>query len=531
MKRLLILCLTFCMGWGVASASLRDSIGHALRELDGLIERRSDLRQDYEHMLDSLKRKMKSTTDVNEKYQLCGSLFYYYLHYQADSSLYYIGKKEALLPQMNRPDLQGEIHVNRAEVLLVAGKLSEARQELEYIRSEKTEKGLRQYYYGTYCNYYIWQAGLTVDNAMRKRFYQQANNYRDSVLRLMPPGVNHDIVYSNLLLKDGNADRIIRLLERQLKVSKDSKERTNLHYNLSEAYAFKGDTLRQVYHLAQTAILDIKSCVREYMALPTLAWMVYNLGDIERAYVYANCSLEDAAACNSHLRADSGKFISIIQGTMAEKVKRDYIVSRRTAVVFGAMLMLLIITAAFLVRWMKELAKTRRLLEEANDKLAISNQELIETGKVKDAYLQSYMYRCVYYLETMDKQRRALEKLAMAHKTAELFQSIKSDAIIVEERKKLYEEFDRSFLELFPSFVEDINDLLCEDGKLVPKQGEQLGTELRVMALIRLGVTDTARIARFLNCSLTTVYNYRSRIRNRAKGDKSTFEDQVMGCG
>ena len=94
--------------------------------------------------------------------------------------------------------------------------------------------------------------------------------------------------------------------------------------------------------------------------------------------------------------------------------------------------------------------------------------------------------------------------------------------------KNVYNEFDKSFLELFPNFIHDFNNLLNEDGKIEPKPGEILNTELRIFALIRLGVTDANRIAHFLGYSLATVYNYRSKIRNKAKGDKDNFEQEVM---
>ena len=110
----------------------------------------------------------------------------------------------------------------------------------------------------------------------------------------------------------------------------------------------------------------------------------------------------------------------------------------------------------------------------------------------------------------------------------DLFKTIKSDDFIRDERKAFYNEFDKSFLDLFPNFITSFNDLLQEEYKIVPKQGELLTTELRIFALIRLGVTDSNQIAHFLSYSLATIYNYRSKIRNRAKGDKDKFEEEVM---
>ena len=143
-------------------------------------------------------------------------------------------------------------------------------------------------------------------------------------------------------------------------------------------------------------------------------------------------------------------------------------------------------------------------------------------------YIARYLDRCVGYLEKLEQYRRSLEKLAMASKIDELFKTIRSEQFIRDERKNFYNEFDKSFLDLFPNFIHDFNELLTDEGKIYPKQGELLNTELRIFALIRLGVTDANRIAHFLGYSLATVYNYRSKIRNKAAGDKDRFEQRVM---
>lgn len=170
----------------------------------------------------------------------------------------------------------------------------------------------------------------------------------------------------------------------------------------------------------------------------------------------------------------------------------------------------------------------RKNLSKSNKELVALNQQLQQTGKIKEVYIARYLDRCVSYLDKLEQYRRSLEKLAMASRIEDLFKAIRSTDFLREERKNFYNEFDKSFLELFPNFIHNFNNLLNEDGKIEPKPGEILNTELRIFALIRLGVTDANRIAHFLGYSLATVYNYRSKIRNRAKGDKDNFEQEVM---
>lgn len=155
--------------------------------------------------------------------------------------------------------------------------------------------------------------------------------------------------------------------------------------------------------------------------------------------------------------------------------------------------------------------------------------EASERGlRLREEVIVRCLMRCVRQLDRQEAYRRSLVKLAMASRVDDLYKAIKSDRPSHDERKDLYMLFDKIFLEIFPDFIDSFNALLVEEGRLRPKSGELLTTELRIFALIRLGLTDTSSIARFLNYSQATVYNYRSKMRNRSKGDKAQFEQEVM---
>ena len=290
-----------------------------------------------------------------------------------------------------------------------------------------------------------------------------------------------------------------------------------------------GDVENRIYWLAQTAILDLKTAVREYAALQRLARLLYEQGDLERAYRYLNCSMEDAVACNARLRfLEVTEFYPIIDRAYVAKENRERLMMHRMLLLVSVLAVMLIVLLSWLWIWMRKLSAMRKELYTANRELQVVNDQLEQTGKIKEVYIVRYLERCVSYLEKLEHYRRLLEKLAMASKIDELFKMIRSEQFLRDERKKFYAEFDKSFLDLFPNFVEDFNLLLVEDGRIYPKPHELLNTELRIFALIRLGVTDTTQIAHFLGYSLATVYSYRSKMRNRAKGDKDHFEQDVM---
>lgn len=256
---------------------------------------------------------------------------------------------------------------------------------------------------------------------------------------------------------------------------------------------------------------------------------MYEVGDLDRAYKYLNCSMEDAVFCNARLRfIEVTQFFPIIDKAYKLKERRERQISRVLLISVSVLSLFLLAAIFYLYRWMRKLSAMRRDLTLAYQKMQQVNNELAQTGKIKEVYIARCLDRCVIYLDKLEAYRRSLAKLAMASRLEELFKAIKSEQFIRDERKEFYNEFDKSFLELFPHFITSFNQLVVEEGRLYPKSGELLTTELRIFALIRLGVTDSNRIAHFLGYSLATIYNYRSKMRNKALGNKETFEQDVM---
>ena len=501
-----------------------------LKELDEVISNKKYYHKLREDKISHLKDSLRKSGDVKEKYDLCGALFYEYLHYQADSSLYYINMKHSYLPQMNKPELEDEILINRAKVFGVMGMYNEAEIELDKVNLGKiTNPGLIGYYYRTRRAYYGWLADYTADIKASKYYKKITETYRDSISMMKLPDMDSQINNAEELIINGEFSRAINLLLSCMQSSKDMKRNVYANYTLSEAYEALDDTTNQIKYLAITAIMDIKMAEREYASLQKLAYLIYLQGDLERAYRYLTCSMEDAVASNARLRfLEVTQIYPIIDKAYKKKEAEKKKDIRRLLIGISILAFLLIIATFYLYYWMKKLSVMRRNLYHANKKLVEANRSLAQTGKIKEVYIAKYLDRCVIYLEKLEQYRRSLEKLAMASKIDQLFKAIRSEEFLRDERKMFYDEFDRSFLDLFPNFVEDFNNLLTDDAKIYPKKDEHLNTELRIFALIRLGVTDANRIAHFLGYSLATVYNYRSKIRNKAKGNKDNFEQDVM---
>ena len=513
----------------VYAHSINEENEDLLTELDQLIVVKDIYSQQREKNIARFKQQLYHSTDNSEKYALSSALFNEYLHYQADSALHYVDLKQHYLPMINRLELQNEIYINRAEVLGVMGMYNEALAELQRVDLSQLDDRLMGYYYRSYRAYCGWIADYTADVRGKQKYLLKTESLRDTLMSLKEPGTDLRLVQAEKLIFKHNCDEAIFIMDKFFTENVDEQFKAYVNYTMSEAYKSKHDTLNQIKYLARTAIIDIKLAVREYASLQNLARVLYLTGDLDRAYRYLNCSMEDAVACNARLRfLQVTEFYPIIDKAYKLKEEQQQRGFRMLLISVSILAIILILGVGYLYSWNKKLSLMRKQLYDANCKLVGANNDLEQTGKIKEVYIARYLDRCVSYLEKLEQYRRSLEKLAMASKTQELFNAIRSEDFIRDERKQFYIEFDKSFLDLFPNFVEDFNNLLVDEGKIILKSGEQLNTELRIFALIRLGVTDATRIAHFLGYSLATVYNYRSKLRHKSKGDKETFEQQVM---
>jgi len=327
----------------------------------------------------------------------------------------------------------------------------------------------------------------------------------------------------------------------------DGRFDAGYHYTIAEAYYHMGriEEARHYYTLA--AISDMQSDTREYIALRKLAVILFQSGDIDRAYHYLTLCMADAKACNARLRIlEILDTFPVVNEAYLEKKQQQQRVITGVLIAISLLVVSLIFAIFSVLKQKKalqqaqtdlahansQLNEVNRTLVEYNEEMKRQNQLITETSYLKEAYITQYMDQCSSYLEKMESFRKRLRQLLSAGKTKEIQQALTSYNQEVEtELAEFYDSFDTTFINLFPTFVEDFNALLREDEQVQLKPGQKLNTELRVFALIRLGITDSTKIAHFLRYSVTTIYNYRTRMRNRARGDRDELEKQVMEIG
>ena len=511
---------------GQDTASLLDTLDITLRESHKYIDARRA-------KIAGLKAELARAATDAERYRLTGRLREEYRSFDIDSALYFANEKMAAARRIGNASYISDARMNLAEMSGVYGMYKEA---LDYIDS--VDKGVldvyqMEYYYHVYRNIY----GLMADNCsnavIKKRYLALTDSYRDSILLVNSPGsFNYVIVKADKDNVHGRYDEAIKILKGAYSKFDNIHGKALLDYSLAMAYAGKGDTANEKRHLILSAINDIRSGIREYTSLRLLAVMLYKEGDVDRAYAYMTRCMDDAAACNSLWRIyEVQKAFPIINKVYHHKLDRQRMVIFCSLVFIILLTLFLAVAILVIKKQMRKVSAARRQAQEANVRLKELNRELSESSHIKEEYIAHYIDQCSLYIDKMDKYRKHLQKVAQKGGAKELFEEIRSKSFIDNELKDFYAQFDDSFLNLFPNFVDDFNNLLVPEQRIRLKPGEKLNTELRIFALIRLGISSSTKIANFLRYSVTTIYNYRVRLRNAAAGDREKFDDAVMMIG
>lgn len=548
MKNIIIfLCLcTICMcRLHAADSSRADSL---LLKLDQAIKERPIYMEQKELKLVELKRQLHRQISDEERFAILGTLLDEYRSFNTDSALHMAEEREQIAIRLGNREYIDNARMNKADVLGMAGMYKEVMDLMRNIHIDRLPVDIHPYYYHIYRTVYGLMADYAVTAYEKKLYTELTDKYRDSLLLVNKDNLLiHTLIQSDQYNVRNEYDKAIRLLTDYLALQKDYEHDVAIcAYTLSESYRLKGDKEKEKEYLIVSAMADMKTAVREYISLRKLAVLLYQEGDIERAYSYVKICMEDAAACNARLRKlEILEIFPIINDAYQQKTEKQQEQMKWALVSISLLSLFLLLAIFYVYKQMKKVAAARRevidankRLKELNDELHLSNAQLkeanhsiAENSYLKEEYIGRYMDQCSVYLEKMDNYRRSLGKIAATGNVEELYKNIKSSKFIEGELKEFYTNFDNTFLQLFPTFVEDFNALLADDEQISLKAGERMNTELRIFALIRLGITDSVKIAQFLRYSVTTIYNYRTKVRNKAAGDRDLLEQEVMTIG
>jgi len=534
-KKLLLVSLLAVFQFLAASENVDSLLG----VLDKIITNHQQYSNKKEEKLLNLKELLRITTSSQQQFIVCGQLFDEYFYYQKDSALIYAKKRLKIAKQLQDESLIVLAQINLASTNGSIGMYKEAFDVLDAIDISKYPQ--HKAYYNYECSViYGYMSYYAVTSQDRSKYTQITKSYLDSMISVTPIDPNMLLLAKTdkYILSNDYEKALVLLNDKYPKINK-IHIKAMLAYNFALAYRQKNDKKRELLWLTISSINDLRSVTKEYISLRSLAFELYESGDIDRAQKYMKCSLEDALFCNARLRTfEISNLMPFIDNAYQTVTKTRQRLLTIFVIVVSALLVFLLLAIGRVYRQMKKLTLARKELSQINDKLSELNDKLIknnnsltEANIIKEEYIVKYMDQCSLYIDKMDDYRRNLYKTATTGKLEDLILKVKSKEFIEDVLHEFYQNFDKTFVQLFPTFVEELNQLLVPEERIHLKPGQFLNLELRIYALIKLGINDSVKIAAFLRCSTNTIYNYRTRNRNNALGDRDSFEENVTQIG
>lgn len=533
---LLLIALIFqgSTAWATNAVSPKDSVE---RELNKVLGRKIEFEKEKLMKIFDIKERLRLMQAPTDKYQLLEKLYLEFRTYQIDSAIFYVNENKKIAKQLNDPILQNEVDIQLAGLYSSAGRFIESSQILKGIPRQSLSSEQEADYYRAFSDFYSHYGQST----NHYQYFTQSEVYRDSLLNVLPKSSEeYRINSATRALFGNNFDKAESELLQLLNEYKDPQpERAVIAYLLGLLYKNKGDQDKEIYYLGLSAITDIKNTVKDNASLQSLALVYFERNEIDKAYLFIQQAMEDALFCNVRFRTiENSSFYPIINSAFQEKEQANKNQLKNFLYTISLMSILLLVAFIILYMQMKRLKKTRQdlktlntELQGLNGQLLKVNQDLQESNHIKEEYMAQFFELCSAYIDKLDNTRKGILKKVSNNQIDDLTKELKSQDFIKTELDDLYHNFDVIFLNLYPTFIQEFNSLLKPEERLTLKQDELLNSELRIFALIRLGISDSTKIARFLRYSLRTVYNYRVKVRNKVLGTKEDFDEQIKEIG
>ena len=540
-KCLLFLSLTLITHLVSANTNL-DSL---LNVLDRVIAGHEVYAQGKEAQIRQLTTTTLQTSPFSiERYNLNMQLYEEYKAFICDSAIHYLNENILIAEKLGDPIREDQSRLELSYLLSSSGMYKEAVDLLEAVDRKTLDDQFVLKYYACYNRAYGEMGFYTQDKISSARYWRVSQAYKDSLNRsLDPQSDDYLALHEDKLRDDHKYDEALRVNDMRLsKATFGTPQYAIATYYRATIFQEQGDAEKEKYYLALSAISDIQSATKDHASLWMLAQVLYEEGDVERAYRYMRFSWNETKFYNARLRSwQSADVLSLIDKTYQAMIEKQNGRLEQYALLITILLVLLLVALVYIYRQVKKLSVARNHLQTANEQLNSLNEELSamntclqstnlelsESNQIKEEYIARFVKLCSTYIDKLDAYRRMVNKKISAGQTADLLKITRSQDAFDSELEELYVNFDTTFLHIFPDFVKKFNALLQDDGQVILKRGELLNTELRIFALIRLGIEDSSQIAEFLRYSVNTIYNYRSKVKNKACISRDDFEERV----
>ena len=468
------------------------------------------------------------------------ALYEEYKVFNYDSAFCYAKKLQETAMRAGKPDRLAYARLKMGFCLLSAGMFKETLDSLRKIDISGLPDSIKAEYFSLMGRYYYDLGDFDNDNYNTPAYTREGNAYMDSALRLYPPESFQYPYYKALkLIKSDNRSQA-------LEEFRDLMRRPGLTLHqlavtastLSDIYIYKGQSDSAVALLIRAAIADITSSTKETAAMFNLAQLLYKSGDVKNASSYIEAAIRDASFYGARQRkVQVSAILPLIEGEKISRVEGQKRIFLTYSIISTLLLLLVVALAIVIFRQVGKLKTAQRIITEAHTKEQAANQRLIETNnklteanKIKEEYIGYFFNADSEFFAKVEKFKKSLEQRIAYRKWDDII-TLVNNTNLKKEKEELLQNFDRIFLKLFPDFIQGFNALFKEEDRIQLKDHELLNTDLRIFALIRMGIHENEKIARILEYSVNTINTYKTKIKNRSTVPNEEFEQRIMGCG
>lgn len=578
----LIIAIAFFIAAGVALTGCRRATAGSsdpsyILKVDSLIEQADAFQQAKLANLAKLRMRIQPGCPLDTLYALNDRLFEEFFTYNTDSATRYIDRSIALAKATGDPKRIARSQIKKDQLLTSTGLLTEAKLLMDSIDRQAlaNDTNLLIDYYNQMMFLYSHLGNYAGGDG--GDYYAKERTYKDSIMMIVPKDHPDYLWFRgwDILGTSKKDSTLIPALEAQVKRSSLNTLRdAKTAYILGRLYAQEGDTAKYAECMALSSMADIRLANCDIASLEDLAKILFSRGDIDHAYAYIDYALNKAISFPNRVRAvGMTETLDSINNAYQQKVAQQQRRTNQYLMLVCVLVLVLIATVAIIIMQNRRLASRRRRLDTANKNLSrkigelsesrketdeanehlneanarlneanaqltklnsellSKNSELNEANYVKEEYIGYIFTICSNYIRKLEDLRKSIHSKAVKKKYKEIELETTGVDSTKDELKDFYRSFDSVFLHIYPDFVSDFNSLLQPDKQIVLKEGELLNTELRIYALVRLGITDSVKIAEFLHCSPQTVYNNRFRVRNKSTMPRKEFVDSVRTLG
>ena len=528
----------------------QDDLESLLLDLDNKLLQSNDYVQDKIGRIEGLKTKRNSVLGLSleKEYELNLSIYNEYKNFISDSAIFYISRNIDISDKLADPLKAQHTRITSSLLFVRLGMYKEATELLENIDTNTLIPSIKKDYYKAYRELNLGMGQYSQNVRNKSRYWQSANYYNELVSELVPKNSDEFIrIQEKNFRLEGAYDKALIENDKRLKLTNKSSEHYALvTFHRSLIYRGMGDTENEMKNLALSAIADIKQATRDNASISILADLLKKKGDVNRAYKYIRFSLDNIKEYNTRIRsAEVLNIMSIIDQEYQIRNEKKNNELKTLLFIACVLSVLLVISVIYVYKEMKkvqaishklkdingELESFNAKLHSMNNELKARNLEVAEANHIKEEYIAYFLDQCSKYIVKLDNYRKMVYKKLNEKQYDELLKTTRDNTLKDTESKELFANFDTMFINLFPDFLDRFNELLVEDEQIVLKKEEVLNTELRIYALIRLGICDSSKIANFLGYSVNTIYNYRTKMKNKSRVSRDDFELHVKKIG